>query len=330
MSYVVAALYHFADLPDYQSLSEKVEAECKKNKIQGTLLLASEGINGTISGNRTAIDAILKYLRAIPGLAPLEHKESFCETAPFFRLKVKTRKEIVTMGVEGVRPVDQVGTYVGAKDWNELISQEDVILIDARNDFEYRVGHFEHAVDPDTVSFTEFPEYVETNLSPKKNKRVAMYCTGGIRCEKASSHMLSQGYEEVYHLKGGILKYLEEIPKEESLWQGECFVFDRRVSVKHGLDEGSFELCHGCQSPLSEEQREHAQFAFGIACEYCADTLTPERREGLEMRLSQMCIAEQRGEDHIGMGQEQMRARRKMKAEAKADERARQGHAPKG
>lgn len=329
MSYVVAALYHFADLPDYQSLVGKVEAECKKLKIQGTLLLASEGINGTIAGSRTGIDAILNYLREIPGLAPLVHKESFCETAPFFRMKVKERKEIVTMGVEGVRPVDLVGTYVEPKDWNELISQDDVVLIDTRNDFEYRVGRFAHAVDPDTVSFTEFPGYVETNLSPKKNKRVAMYCTGGIRCEKATSHMLEQGYEEVYHLKGGILKYLEEIPKEESLWHGECFVFDRRVSVGHGLDVGSFELCHGCQSPLSEEQREHEQFTFGVACEYCADTLTPERRVGLEMRLSQMRLAEERGEDHLGMGQEQMRARRKMKAEAKAEERTRQGHAPR-
>ncbi len=326
MSYIVAALYHFADLPEYKSLLEKVEAECKRREIQGTLLLASEGINGTIAGSRTNIDAILKFLREIPGLEALDHKESHSEGAPFFRMKVKPRKEIVTMGVDKVRPLDRVGTYVEPEDWNDLISQEDVVLIDTRNDFEYRVGRFQDAIDPDTVSFTEFPGYVEKNLSPVKNKRVAMYCTGGIRCEKATSHLLDQGYEEVYHLKGGILKYLEKIPQSESLWEGECFVFDRRVSIGHGLELGTFQLCHGCQSPLSEEQREHEQYSFGISCEYCADTVSPVRRKGLEMRLAQMRLAESRGEDHLGMGQEQMRARRKSKADAKDAERVRQGH----
>ncbi len=327
MRFVVAALYHFVDLPEYKALLEPIKAFCKEHKIQGTLLLAAEGINGTIAGSREDIDATLRYLRATPGLAKLTHKESFCDIAPFFRLKVKLRKEIVTMGVDDVRPVDRVGTYVEPEEWNDLISQEDVVLIDTRNDFEVRVGHFQNAVDPHTTSFTEFPAYVSENLSPEKNKRVAMYCTGGIRCEKATSHLLEEGYEEVYHLKGGILKYLEKIPESESMWQGECFVFDRRVSVGHGLAVGSFELCHGCQSPLSVEQRQHKDFVFAVCCEYCADTMTPERRKALEMRLSQMKLAESRGENHLGMDKEQMYQRRKAKEQAKEDERRRQGHA---
>ncbi len=328
MPFVVAALYHFVDLPEHESLLDPMQDFCKKHNIQGTLLLAAEGINGTIAGSRSDIDATLAYLRGIEGLEELAHKESFCDIAPFFRLKIKLRKEIVTMGVDDVRPVDRVGTYVEPEEWNELISQDDVVLIDTRNDFEVRVGHFKNAVDPNTTSFTEFPEYVSDNLSPEKNKRVAMYCTGGIRCEKATSHLLEQGYEEVFHLKGGILKYLEKIPESESMWQGECFVFDRRVSVGHGLAVGTFELCHGCQSPLSAEQRTHKDFVFAVCCEYCADTMTPERRKGLEMRLSQMKLAESRGENHLGMDEQQMYLRRKAKEAAKEAERLRQGHAP--
>jgi len=326
MTFVVAALYHFADLADHESLLEPLKLHCEKEGVQGTLLLAGEGVNGTIAGSREGIDSTLAYLRNIPGLEALNHKESFCETAPFFRLKLKLRKEIVTMGVDDVRPLDKVGRYIDPKGWNELISQEDVVLIDTRNDFEVRVGRFENAVDPHTTSFTEFPEYVAKNLSPAKNKRVAMYCTGGIRCEKATSHLLSEGFEEVYHLKGGILKYLEEIPESESMWEGECFVFDRRVSVTHGLAVGTFELCHGCQSPLSPEQREHEDYVFAVCCEYCADTITPERRKGLEMRLVQMQLATSRGEKHLGMDHDQMYMRRKAKEAAKENERQRQGH----
>ena len=327
MTFVVAALYHFVDLPEHETLLAPLEAHCRKHAIEGTLLLAAEGINGTIAGQRDDMDATLAYLREIPGLGDLVHKESRCEIAPFFRLKIKLRKEIVTMGIDSVRPVDRVGQYVEPEQWNELISQDDVVLIDTRNDFEVRVGHFKNAVDPQTTSFTEFPAYVSKNLSPAKNKRVAMYCTGGIRCEKATSHLLQEGYEEVYHLKGGILKYLETIPESESLWEGECFVFDRRVSVGHGLNVGTFELCHGCQSPLSAEQREHEQYVFGVCCEYCADTITPDRRLGLEMRLSQMKLASERGENHLGMDEEQMYRRRKAKEAKKEDERRRQGHA---
>ncbi len=329
MSYVVAALYHFVDLADHAALLEPMKAHCQEHNITGTLLLAAEGINGTIAGTREDMDKTLAYLRKIPGFAALDHKESFCEDPPFFRLKIKLRKEIVTMRVDDVRPLDKVGQYIEPEDWNALISQEDVVLLDTRNDFEYRVGHFEGAIDPDTVAFAEFPDYVKNNLSPVKNKKVAMYCTGGIRCEKATSHLLEQGYEEVYHLKGGILKYLEIIPEEESLWKGECFVFDRRVSIGHGLGVGSFRLCHGCQSPLSAEQREHSLFEFGICCEYCSDTMTEARRHGLGMRLEQMKLAQSRGEKHIGMDKEQMYRRRKEKEAFKEEERQRQGHVGK-
>ncbi len=326
MAFVVAALYHFADLDQHETLAGPLEAECKSRSIQGTLLLAAEGINGTIAGAREDIDATLSYLRSLPGLSELVHKESFSESAPFFRLKVKVRDEIVTMGIDGVRPLDRVGTYVEPEDWNTLIEQEDVILIDTRNDFEVRVGTFENAVDPHTTSFTEFPAYVSKELSPAKHKRVAMYCTGGIRCEKASSHLLEQGFAEVYHLKGGILKYLEKVPEEQSKWQGECFVFDRRVSVVHGLKTGSFELCRGCQSPLSPAQREHADYEKGIACEYCAPTLLPNRRAALEERMHQMSLAEERGESHIGMDADDLKRRRRAKEDAKQAERRRQGH----
>ncbi len=326
MPYVVAALYHFADLERHESLAEPLRAHCKAHNIQGTLLLAAEGINGTIAGSRQDIDATLRFIRQIPGLSAMEHKESLSESPPFFRLKVKLRDEIVTMGVDEVRPLDRVGTYVEPEDWNELIAQEDVVLIDTRNDFEVRVGHFENAVDPDTTSFTEFPEYIKGNLDPAKNKRVAMYCTGGIRCEKATSHLLEEGYSEVYHLKGGILKYLERIPEAQSKWKGECFVFDRRVSVVHGLATGSFELCRGCQSPLAPEQRKDERFQQGICCEYCIETLTADRRSALEERMHQVSLAEARGEAHIGMDEDDLKRRRMAKEEEKNEERRRQGH----
>jgi UPF0176 protein len=327
MAFVVAALYHFADLDQHESLAAPLEAHCRAHDIQGTLLLAAEGINGTIAGSRAGVDAALAYIREIPGLASLEHKESRADAPPFFRLKVKVRDEIVTMRVDEVRPLDRVGTYVEPEDWNALIAQDDVVLIDTRNDFEVRVGHFENAVDPQTSSFTEFPDFVKDNLNPQKNKRVAMYCTGGIRCEKASSHLLDQGYSEVYHLKGGILKYLEKIPAEQSKWQGECFVFDRRVSVVHGLHSGSFELCRGCQSPLSPEQRESPEFESGICCEYCSGSITGARRAALQERMHQLSLAAERGEAHLGMDPDDLRRRRQAKEEAKAAERRRQGHA---
>lgn len=239
-SIVVAALYKFVSLPDYQALREPLRQVMLDNGVKGTLLLAEEGINGTVSGWRQGIDALLAWLKRDPRFADLEHKESYCEEQPFRRTKVKLKKEIVTLGVPQVDPTRQVGTYVEPKDWNALIDDPEVVLIDTRNDYEVAIGTFERAVDPKTGSFREFPDYVNTHFDPRRHKKVAMFCTGGIRCEKASSYLLSQGFEQVYHLKGGILKYLEEVPAEQSKWRGECFVFDERVTVGHALAEGEY------------------------------------------------------------------------------------------
>lgn len=240
MSYVVAALYKFAALNDYQQMREPLRERCDALGIKGTLILAEEGINGTIAGSRNGIDQILAYLKADSRLADLEHKESFFDDPPFYRMKVKTKKEIVTLGIDGINPNVEVGQYVEPKDWNALISDPDVVVVDTRNDYEYELGTFEGAIDPNTDSFREFPAYVAENLDPTKNKKVAMFCTGGIRCEKSTAFMLQQGFEEVYHLQGGILKYLEEVPKEDSLWNGDCYVFDNRVAVNHDLEKSDY------------------------------------------------------------------------------------------
>ena len=248
--YLTAALYKFVSLPDYKALQAPILAECQKHNIKGTLLLAEEGINGTIAGLPDDIRNVLDYLRQDPvfkhRFADLEHKESYADEHPFYRMKVKLKKEIVTMGVPSVNPNNTVGTYVKPEDWNALISDPDVVVLDTRNDYEVHIGTFKGAVDPKTTTFREFPKFVEQNLDKTKNKKVAMFCTGGIRCEKASSFMKEQGFEEVYHLQGGILKYLETVPEAQSLWQGECFVFDQRVAVKHGLEVGDYDQCYAC------------------------------------------------------------------------------------
>lgn len=228
---VVAAFYHFTELPDYESLRNPLKEFCDAHQLKGTILLAKEGINSTIAGSRDAIDALLEYLRKDPRLQNLEHKESYCQGVPFQRMKVRLKKEIVTLGVPDIDPRYRVGTYVEPKDWNELIADPDVIVIDTRNTYEVEFGTFKGAINPNLETFGEFPQYVQEQLNPEKHQKVAMFCTGGIRCEKASAYMLSQGFSEVYHLKGGILKYIEEVPKEESIWEGECFVFDDRVSI---------------------------------------------------------------------------------------------------
>ena len=254
---VVAALYKFVTLEDYIAMREPLLDCCVTAGVKGTLLLAEEGINGTIAGTREGIDAVLAYLRNDARLADLEHKESFDDHMPFHRMKVKLKKEIVTMGVDGIDPNQTVGTYVKPEDWNALIDDPEVLLIDTRNDYEYGIGSFRGAVDPHTTTFREFPGWVRENLDPAKQKKVAMFCTGGIRCEKASAFMLKEGFEEVYHLQGGILKYLEEVPKEESMWEGECFVFDERVAVNHDLEKGKYKIkrflyiCGNCLERLS-------------------------------------------------------------------------------
>ncbi|NKI17848.1 rhodanese-related sulfurtransferase [Spongiibacter sp. KMU-166] len=297
---VVAALYKFVALPDYHELREPLLEECLALNIRGTLLLAAEGINGTVAGSRENIDSLLAYLRKDPRLADLDHKESFDSAQPFYRMKVKLKKEIVTMGVEGVDPNEVVGTYVKPEAWNALISDPEVVLIDTRNDYEVEIGTFKGAVDPATTTFREFPEYVQKHYDPAKHKKVAMFCTGGIRCEKASAYMKQQGFEEVYHLEGGILKYLEEVDENDSLWQGECFVFDNRVSVKQGLAPGIYELCHGCRHPLHPDERQHPKFEEGVSCHRCYDTLTDDQRKRFRDRQKQIELAAKRNVPHVG------------------------------
>jgi UPF0176 protein len=271
MALIIATFYKFVKLPDFAEKRQPLLAHCQAQGIRGTILLAKEGINGTIAGSRHGIDAVLAYLQSDPRFADLECKESTAETMPFDRMKVRLKQEIVTFGQPNVDPTEQVGTYVDPQDWNRLISDPDVVVIDTRNQYEVSIGTFKGAENPQTASFREFPTYVQTQLDPSQHKKVAMFCTGGIRCEKASSFLLAQGFQEVYHLKGGILKYLEEIPAEDSLWQGECFVFDQRVAVQHGLEPGHYDMCYGCGYPISESDKQSPQYRAGICCPYCYD-----------------------------------------------------------
>lgn len=297
---VVAALYRFVTLDDYRELREPLLDRCLSLGVKGTLLLAREGINGTVAGTRDAIDELLGYLRSDPRLAGLEHKESFDEAMPFHRMKVKLKREIVTMGVEGIDPNRVVGTYVEPQDWNALVNDPEVLLIDTRNDYEYAIGSFKGAVDPHTQSFREFPDYVRSHLDPARHRKVAMFCTGGIRCEKASAYMLQEGFAEVYHLRGGILKYLEEVPPEESTWEGECFVFDNRVAVNHALEKGQYDQCHGCRRPITEEDKQSPYYMKGVCCPHCHDRLSPDQRARFAERQKQIELAQQRGEVHVG------------------------------
>lgn len=294
---VVAALYHFATLADFRELQEPLRQRCHELGIRGTLLLAEEGINGTVSGSRAGIDGLLAHLRADTRLAALDHKESFSDRHPFRRLKIKLKKEIVTLGVPGVDPNKIVGRYVEPEDWNALISDPEVLVIDTRNDYEVALGTFQRAVDPATRSFREFPDYVRQHFNPQQHRKVAMFCTGGIRCEKASSFMRAEGFPEVYHLRGGILKYLEKVKPEDSLWEGECFVFDHRVGITHGLGEGQAEMCFGCGHPVTPQERDQAGYEHGVSCPHCIADLTPEKAARLRERMHQIELARARGEN---------------------------------
>ncbi len=287
MTVVVATLYKFISLPDAAEKQSSLLAQCQLEGVKGTILLAEEGINGTIAGSRDAIDAVLSFLRADPRLTDLEHKESFAQSQPFDRMKVRLKAEIVTIGVPEANPNTQVGIYVDPNDWNALIADPDVTVIDTRNDYEVSIGSFQGAENPQTRSFRQFPEYVRTHLDPVEHKKVALFCTGGIRCEKASAFMLTQGFEAVYHLKGGILKYLEEVPADESLWEGECFVFDQRIAVQHGLEPGTHEMCRACGHPISEEDKASPDYEDGVACPHCVDQLTEAKRTRQEARRQQ-------------------------------------------
>ena len=295
---VVAALYKFVSLTDYQALREPLLQAMLEHGIKGTLLLAEEGINGTVSGSRAGIDGLLAWFALDPRLADIDHKESYCAEQPFYRTKVKLKKEIVTLGVPGVDPNRQVGTYVEPRDWNALIADPEVLLIDTRNDYEIAIGTFEGAVDPQTKSFREFPDYNKAHFDPPRHKKVAMFCTGGIRCEKASSYMLGEGFEEVFHLKGGILKYLEEVPQEQTKWQGDCFVFDNRVTVRHDLSEGEYDQCHACRTPISLADRQSEFYTPGVSCPHCWDSLPEKTRAGARERQKQIELAKARNMPH--------------------------------
>lgn len=288
MTEVVATFYKFVKLPDFAEKQAPLLAYCQAQGIRGTILLAPEGINGTIAGFRQAVDSVLSFVRSDPRLIDLEHKESQADSPPFDRLKVRLKKEIVTLGLPEIDPSDRVGTYVSPQEWNALISDPEVTLIDTRNDYEVSIGTFKGAQNPKTASFRQFPDYVRTHLDPTKHKKVAMFCTGGIRCEKATSLMMAQGFQEVYHLQGGILKYLEEVPPEESLWQGECFVFDQRVAVEHGLEAGTHEMCRSCGHPIAEDDKISPHYQEGISCPYCFDRLTEEKRARQQARQQQI------------------------------------------
>lgn len=296
----VAALYKFTPLHADKGLQDHLLDACQAQGVMGTLLIASEGINGTIAGTPDGIEAVLNVIRALPGCADIEHKDSFASEQPFLRMKVRLKKEIVTLGVEGVDPTRAVGSYVEPEDWNELISAPDVVTIDTRNAYEVRIGQFKGAVDPETTSFREFPDWFRKFRETRPNARIAMYCTGGIRCEKSTAFALTEGLDEVYHLKGGILKYLETVPEEDSLWEGECFVFDRRVAVGHGLKEGDYTTCHGCREPLGPEDLKSELFVPGVSCPHCHEARTDEQRERYAERQRQEARAAARGERHVG------------------------------
>lgn len=300
--YVVAALYKFVRLADYVALRDALYDTMVANKVKGTLLLAEEGINGTICGERAGVDAVKAWLEADKRFAGMSYKESFSAELAFYRTKVKLKSEIVTMGVEGIDPAHIVGTYVKGEDWNQLITDPDTILIDTRNDYEVAIGTFKNAINPNTTTFREFPQWAANNLDKNKHKKVAMFCTGGIRCEKSTAFLKEQGFNEVYHLDGGILKYLEEMPAESSLWQGECFVFDQRVAVKHGLEQGSYDQCYACRMPLSVAEMASEHYVKGLSCPHCHDKTTDEQKAAFSERQRQVELAKQRGEKHIRDG----------------------------
>lgn len=302
---VVAALYHFVRLPDYRDWQRPLLDCCTQHDIRGTLLLAPEGINGTVSGSPQGIEALLALLKADTRFANLEHKESQAPEKPFHRMKVKLKKEIVTMGVPAVDPSNLVGTYLDAAAWNALMADPDTVVVDTRNQYEVDLGTFENAVSPHTQTFREFPEYVRRDLSDKKHQKIAMFCTGGIRCEKATSYLKQEGFEQVYHLKGGILKYLETVPPSENRWRGECFVFDQRVTVDAQLQPGSYVECLACRRIVSAQEQALPSYQKGVSCLHCVNETSPEQKQRFDERAKQFRLAEQRGQRHLGVPQSQ-------------------------
>ncbi|BCA57443.1 oxygen-dependent tRNA uridine(34) hydroxylase TrhO [Sphingomonas sp. HMP6] len=296
----VAALYRFARFPDPAALRAPLLDLCAANGIKGTLLLAREGINGTIAGPVDGIAATIAHIRTLPDCADIAVKHSDAATMPFHRLKVRLKREIVTMGEPDIDPRSGVGTYVVPADWNALIDDPDTIVIDTRNAYEVKVGSFERAIDPRTAAFSDFPAWARAHRAELEGKKIAMFCTGGIRCEKSTAFLKAEGLSDVFHLQGGILKYLEEVPAEQSRWHGECFVFDERVSVGHGLAPGTHDLCRGCRMPVSPEDRGSPLFEEGVACPACAATSDAAKRAAAAERHRQVRLAAARGETHVG------------------------------
>ncbi|OZA79909.1 MAG: hypothetical protein B7X77_02465 [Caulobacter sp. 39-67-4] len=304
----VAALYRFTRFEDPAALQGPLARACCAVGVRGTLLLAREGINGTIAGTDAAIESVLAHIRALQGCADLQPKTAWADHMPFNRMKVRLKKEIVTLGLPDLDPVANAGAYVEPANWNALIADPDVVVIDTRNDYEVAIGAFEHAVDPQTSSFSAFPEWFRDYRAGLEQERgpnapplkVAMYCTGGIRCEKSTAFLKSEGIEDVFHLKGGILDYLEQVPEPESLWRGECFVFDERVAVGHGLTAGSHALCRACRMPVSPEARQSPHYVEGVSCPACHDSRDEAQRAGYAERHRQVKLAEARGEAHVG------------------------------
>ena len=301
--FLIASLYHFVKLDKIEDWKRYFSGFCAKNNLLGTILIAPEGINGTIAGNRKSIEDFVKWLYEHPEFKQTEIKYSADDNCPFQRMKVRLKREIVTMGEPDINPTETKGIYVKPQDWNELISSPDVLVIDTRNDYEVAIGKFDKAVNPRTTSFREFPKWAdnfESKSKQKKSTRIAMYCTGGIRCEKSTAYMKKLGFDKVYHLQGGILKYLEEVPSNKSLWQGECFVFDNRVSVNHELQKGKYALCHACRHPLSETDLESNSYHPGISCPHCITKTTNEQKNRFAERQKQIKLARERGQKHIG------------------------------
>lgn len=307
---VVAALYKFVTLPDFEAMQAPLHEQLVTHGVRGTLLLASEGINGTIAGSRTGIDAVLEYLKNDDRFADLEHKKSYVDDMPFLRTKVKLKQEIVTMGVPGTDPNHIVGTHVDVGEWNRLIEDENTIVIDTRNQYEVDIGTFKNAVSPETDTFRDFPKWAEAHLDPDKNQSVAMFCTGGIRCEKSTSYLKSQGFKNVYHLNGGILKYLENVEPEENRWEGDCFVFDGRVAVDKNLQASDYQQCFACRHPLSPAEVAAPEYEAGIACPYCHADMDDERRARFAERQKQVTLAKARGESHIAADVNAQKARK--------------------
>ena len=311
LSVVVASLYRFAEFPDFETFRAPLYSLMLKESVVGTFLLAPEGINGTIAGSRKGIDAVIFWLGEDSRFSDLEIKESYVNELPFYRTKVKLKKEIVTMGVDNIDPNTLVGTYVDPSDWNTFIDDPEVLLLDTRNKYEVEIGTFKNSINPETKTFRDFPNYITDTLNPNKHKKVAMFCTGGIRCEKSTAYLKQNGFDEVYHLKGGILSYLENVPESSSRWQGECFVFDNRVTVNHKLEKGSYDQCHACRMPLTQKNIQHESYKKGVSCHYCYGEHSVEQIRRFADREKQMNLSKKRGEAHLGLSMKAQRSSRK-------------------